>query len=1115
MKRQRLLLLAALAICAIGARGAAPALAAGPAWNLEMHHEQTNFSPGGKAQYRLDLSNVGAGPSSGPISVTVQLPVGITLDRVIPGEEEFNSNAPVLTWSCTGASTVECHTAAGSVPRHTLGYLFLEVNVGAGLAEGSTLTATATLEGGGAATPVSDSEPVEVSATPASFGVVASSFAPDFFAADGITTERQAGAHPNNLAVGIDFNSVETGKIISKRGVPLTREVGSVRDLTVDLPPGFLGNPAAVGECTPAQYAVGACPLSSQVGRFDGSVYPPVGLVWNFSTGVFNLSHPRGAVTDLGFEIDSNPVHIRASLDPANHYAIRTTLSDINETAPAFGGKVTIWGVPADPSHDSERCPAFASRGGNASNTNEECSTDHEPKAFLTLPDQCESDNVFRLHSYDSWQETGVFGPEIDYTMPGLLTGCDKPRFEPEVKIEPTGKQANTPTGLEVNIHIPQNENPNGLATPPVRDTTVTLPEGMSFSPSFADGLTGCSEAAMKLATNDPIECPDSSRIGEVSLRTPLLPDLLEGSVYLAAQGDNPFGSTFALYLVIHDTEERGVLVKIPGRIEVDQLTGQITTVFKETPELPFEDLRLKFRSGSRAPLVSPPTCGTQTIDGTMSSYAQPNSPVDVSGSYDVTEGPNGTPCPSDAAHRPFAPKMSAGTLNPSAGAYSPFVFRLTREDQEQEMSRVSTVLAPGVTAKLAGIPFCPESAISSISTAESTGRGEREHPSCPEASRIGTIDAGVGAGPTPDYFQGSVYLAGAYEGAPFSLVIVVPALAGPYDLGSVVVRAAIFIDPSTAQARVISDPFPTILHGVLLRVRDVRLRVDRPETILNPTSCAPMSIGAVISGVGGAQANVASPFKVGDCASLAFKPSFNVSTSGKTSKANGASLSVRLAYPNAPQGTQANIHLVKVELPKQLPSRLTTLQKACTAAQFDANPASCPAASVIGHATAITPILPVPLTGPAYFVSNGGEAFPNLIMVLQGYGITIDLVGDTFISKAGITSSTFKTVPDQPVSSFELTLPQGPYSALTANGNLCTSKLVMPTEFVGQNGAKFNQSTPISVTGCPKVKVLTRAQKLALALKACHKQHNHAKRKACERQARKKYGPVKKAKKK
>ena len=292
---------------------------------------------------------------------------------------------------------------------------------------------------------------------------------------------------------------------------------------------------------------------------------------------------------------------------------------------------------------------------------------------------------------------------------------------------------------------------------------------------------------------------------------------------------------------------------------------------------------------------------------------------------------------------------------------------------------------------------------------------------------------------------------------------------------------------------------------------------------IINPTNCNPLSIQNAVNGAGtdlttpadDVTVALTSPFQAADCANLSFKPGFQVTTSGKTSKANGASLAVKLSFPNAPQGTQSNIRTVKVDLPKQLPSRLTTLQKACTAAQFHINPAGCPAASVVGHARAITPILPVPIEGPAYFVSNGGEAFPNLIMVLQGYGITIDLVGDTFISKTGITSSTFKTVPDQPVTSFELVLPQGPYSALTANGNLCTSKLTMPTEFVGQNGMLLDQTTKVNVAGCPKAKVLTRAQKLALALKACHKKPNHAKRKTCERQARKKYGPVKKKAKK
>jgi hypothetical protein len=334
----------------------------------------------------------------------------------------------------------------------------------------------------------------------------------------------------------------------------------------------------------------------------------------------------------------------------------------------------------------------------------------------------------------------------------------------------------------------------------------------------------------------------------------------------------------------------------------------------------------------------------------------------------------------------------------------------------------------------------------------------------------------------------GKVYLAGPYHGSALSIVSITSATVGPFDLGTVVIRFALRINPSTAQVEVDSagsDPIPHIIQGIVVHVRDIRVYMNRPSFILNPTSCAPMSISNTITGAGADPANpadqapvsIASPFQAANCATLAFKPVFKVSTSGKTSRSKGASLSVKLTVPGA-LGTQANIKSVKVDLPKQLPSRLTTLQKACTAAQFNANPAGCPAASVVGHATAITPLIPVPLVGPAYFVSHGGEAFPSLIVVLQGYGITIDLVGSTYISKAGITSSTFKTVPDQPVTSFELTLPEGKFSALAANGNLCTSKLAMPTAFTAQNGAVIHESTKIGVTGCPKAKKVKKSHK-------------------------------------
>jgi hypothetical protein len=415
--------------------------------------------------------------------------------------------------------------------------------------------------------------------------------------------------------------------------------------------------------------------------------------------------------------------------------------------------------------------------------------------------------------------------------------------------------------------------------------------------------------------------------------------------------------------------------------------------------------------------------------------------------------------------------------------------------------------MPPGLSGTLAGVALC--------------GEAQADAGTCGPESLIGETTVSVGLGNSPYTVTGGrVYLTGPYEGAPFGLSIVNPANAGPFHLGNVIVRAKIEVDPHTTQLTITSDttgPYaiPPSIKGIPLQIKHINVTVSRPSGFtFNPTNCNPQAITGGLSSTEGATAGLAVPFQATNCAALAFAPKFAVSTSGKTSKANGASLAVKLTYPNAPQGSEANIARVKVDLPKQLPSRLTTLQKACTAAQFEANPAGCPAASVIGHAKAITPILPVPLEGPAYFVSHGGEAFPSLIVVLQGYGVTVDLVGTTFISKTGITSSTFKTVPDVPVGSFELTLPQGPYSALTAIGNLCTSRLSMPTEFVAQNGVVIHQTTPVGVTGCPKKKTLTRAQKLAAALKLCHKDHGKAKRQKCERVARKKYGPVKTKKK-
>jgi hypothetical protein len=983
------------------------------------------------------------------------LPEGLTRKAQL----HFDGALGAIQWKCPGvlgAKSFTCTTSESISAEEASLYFGVAVNVSPS-AEG-TLTATAKLEGGGAAVAVTTEEPTQIDPEPATFGIVAPSFMPDFLQADAHTPERKAGAHPNLFVVPFDFNTNNPEPV---KKPTLIKEAETVRDLHVDLPPGFIGNPSAVGECTQAEFLAQECPKSSLVGFQLLTLFPPTsgaGELFTPRVPVFNLSHPRGKITDLAFYINGNPVHVKVSLDPANRYAITSEVPVINETLPPFSQKLTLWGVPGDHSHDGWRYGCGLPR----------CAVDGSPRPFLSIPSQCESDNAFRLHHYDSWEHKGVYGPDVNYTLPGKVTDCDLPRFEPDVEIEPTGKQANTPTGLDVHVKVAQNENPNALATPPVKRFTVKLPEGMSFSPSFADGLKSCTLAQMQLGNNDPVQCPDASRIGEVAIHTPLLPKSAEGSMYLAAQGDNPYGSTFALILVVHDTEERGALIKIPGKVEVDPVTGQITTVFNDTPQFPFDDLTLKFRSGPRAPLVSPPTCGTQTIGVEVASYAQPQKPVDASNHYQVTEGPNGTPCPPDSPHRPFSPRFSGGTLNPVAGAYSTFLFRLSRDDQEQELSQVTTTLPQGLVAKIAGVSLCPEQAINSISTAEGAGAQEIAHPACPASSQIGSISAGLGAGPGPNYFPGKVYLAGPYKGAQLSLAIVAPGIAGPFDLGNVVVRAALYVNPETTQVRAVSDPFPTILHGVILRVRDVRLRVDRPDTTINPTSCAPKSVDGQISGLGGAIFNASTPFQVGNCASLRFSPRLSFRLFGGTHRGSHPRLRARATYPAG--GGYANIASASVALPHSEFLDQGHIGTVCTRVQFAAN--ACPAASIYGTVTAKTPLLDETLSGPIYLRSSS-HPLPDVVAAFRGGRIDANLVGRVDSVNGGIRN-TFDFVPDVPVSEATFDFFGGSKGLLVNSRNICKGTPKATAKFTAQNGDQLTLHPPLK-SACGKAKKAKR----------------------------------------
>jgi hypothetical protein len=636
-----------------------------------------------------------------------------------------------------------------------------------------------------------------------------------------------------------------------------------------------------------------------------------------------------------------------------------------------------------------------------------------------------------------------------------------------------------------------------------LRNITVTLPEGLALNASAADGLQACTEAQVALHEDVEASCPNASKIANVRIDSPLLPNPMKGFVYLASPQnfsgplENPFGSLVAMYLVAKDPVS-GTLVKLPGSVSLSE-SGQITSTFANNPQLPFEDAEIEFFGGERAPLSTPAHCAaysTQAIFEPWTNTEAHHEMLHSSSTFNISSGPNGTPCPGAAL--PFSPTLSSGTINVNAGSFTPLTTTLSREDGQQSIHSVTLHYPPGVSGLLSGVALCPEA--------------QANAGTCGPQSLIGETIVSVGLGGDPfSVTGGKVYITEKYDGAPFGLSIVNPAKAGPFILQEgqpVVVRAKVEVDPVTAALTVTTDPsephaIPSIIEGFPLQIQHVNVLINRPGFTFNPTDCDPMRITGAIASTEGASMPVSVPFQVANCAVLAFKPSFRVSTSGKTSRQNGASLNVKLTYPKAPFGTQANISSVKVELPKQLPSELKTLQHACPHDVFEANPAGCSSASRVGFARASTPLLPVALEGPAYFVSYGGKQFPELIVVLQGYGVTLDLHGETFIDeKTSITSSTFRTVPDAPVGTFELSLPEGPFSALGANGNLCAltktvlvkkkrtikrnghkrivtrkvkstvpATLTMPTVFTAQNGALIKQATPIDITGCTKAK--------------------------------------------
>ncbi len=934
-----------------------------------------------------------------------------------------------------------------------------------------------------------------------------------FTSADG-SPEMQAGSHP--FAITTTF-AITTEQ---ESSVPFETPTEAVRDLSISQIAGLVGDPTAVPRCTEAAFlergehgGSGNCRDSSAIGVAVTDAQEP-NEAGEITSAVYNLAPPPGVAAEIGFWSIVVPVTVDLIVNPLPPYNVIAVSHAISNVVPVYSARVTLWGVPSDPVHDHERGHCVG--GGIA------CPTDVPVVPFLTLPRSCVGPQQ-TLFEADSWQNPGVFVQGFSETHdnatpanPLGFSGCSRLGFSPTVEAAPSSKAAGSSSGLDFGLDVRDEglTSPTGLAQSDVKKTVVTLPEGMVTNPSLASGLSSCTEAdlARETVNAEPGEgCPEAAKIGGVEVETPLLEEPLKGSLFVATPHANPFDSLLGLYIVIKNPN-LGIIVKQPVLVEPDPVTGRLVATADNLPQLPFSHFKLHFREGSRTPLITPSTCGSYSASAVLTPWSG-GPPVTTSSVFQITTGANGGACPAGDGGQANTPRFEAGTTVPLAGAYSPFVFKVSREDGSQHFGAITASLPEGLIGKLAGISFCSEAQIAAARARSGEGQGvmEQSSPSCPEASQVGVVNITAGAGAQPYAVQGKAYLAGPYKDAPLSLAIVTPAIAGPFDLGAVVVRTALYIDRSTAQIRAVSDPIPQILDGIPLDVRSISLNMNRAGFTFNPTSCEPMSVGGEETSTLNQTAGLSNRFQVGGCQGLPFKPAMAISTQGKTSKANGASLNVKVSQKPG----EADIHKVDLTLPTALPARLTTLQQACTETQFAANPAGCPAGSFIGTAKAVTPILSVPLTGPAILVSHGGAAFPDVVFLLQanerGANIRIDLDGRTDIKK-GITYSRFETVPDAPIVSFETNLPQGPHSVLAATANLCTTKLAIPTQLVGQNGATLTQSTKVAVTGCPKAKTLTRAQKLALALKACHKKKG-AKRATCEKAARHKYAPIVKRK--
>jgi hypothetical protein len=1058
----------------------AQAAVSGPAWTITAAALPGHFTPGSAeiGSYSVAVTNTGAAPSDGsPVTITDTfgsprlhvLPFGYT-----PTFEfgAYSLNNPTRAYessntSCGEGPPVSCTVSDTVVqPGESLS-MFVPLAVDSGGEE--SFTSEIEVSGGGAPT-TTTTLPATISAEPSPFEFMSTRARLGDAAG---AAETRAGAHPYRME--IDFQ-LETNQ---EPTTFVNTPAQSIRDIRTALPRGVVVNPQAIPDrCSEAQLSFGECPSASIVGQV-GATIGVFGFAacCGFTDLLYNMIAPPGHAANLGFNISGlgYSIHLLGGVDSAGEYALTADVENLLQYGYPSGAMVELWGDPSDPSHDFVRGECrhrFIPAG---------CPVEPSETPFLTMPSACSGALEAQLEIVP-WQEVDPISAAIPTTdendNPVGVSDCEALEFTPSLQARPTTNVADAPSGLEVDLHIPQEENINTRAQSTLRNTTVTLPEGLVVNPSSANGLGACSAAQFGLTSpvgstpvrtdGEPANCPDASKLGTVQIDTPLLEDPVQGAVYLANPYENPFGSLLAIYIAVADPE-RGVTVKLAGEVKPDPQTGRLTTTVEESPELPFEDFKLSFFGGAAASLRTPAVCGQYSTTSSLTPWSAPQSgpPATPHDEWSIARAPGGGICPSQQGQRPNSPDVDTGTVSPIAASYSPFVFNLRREDGSQELSAVTIKTPPGLTGKLTGIPYCSEAALAAA--ASRSGREEEANPRCPSASQIGTAAAAAGAGPAPYWAKGTAYLAGPYKGGPVSLAIITPATAGPFDLGTIVVRSALRIDPETGQITAISDPIPSILRGIPLDVRQIQVTLDRSQFTRTGTSCDPFSVSGSALSTLGASAPFSERFQLAECSALGFKPKLSIRLTGPINRGGHPALRAVLGMPEG----GANLASAAVTLPRSEFLDQSHIGTVCTRVQFAAgagNGTECPPASIYGHAVAYSPLVDYAVEGPVILRSSSHE-LPDLVLALHGppsQPVAFSAAARVDSVHGGIRS-TFEATPDLPLSRVVLSMAGGRKGLLQNSTNICLGKHRASATLMGQNGKSAELKPALRNGKCAK----------------------------------------------